>query len=268
MILSVVTLLRRLFEPYRDSIIAQIFLQIGDGYFVEMEDRGCQTCISLSASEHVTEMLHAPRPTRRYDRDGEALAELRQSLAGEAVLGAIVIHGCEENLAGTAFLSLMRPVEKPFLCVYSPTMYSDDPLAVLVLPSVYGHSDELAAEVVGEIGDELRVLDGGRVDGHLVSASGQKPVGVSEFAYSAAHGEGDIYVACYALNELGESLTPLVSRGDVKKDKLVSPLAGILRTEFHGVTHILDIDKVDTFDSLAVADVETWNDTFGEHWDW
>ena len=213
-------------------------------------------------------MFHAPRPTRRYDRNGEALAELRQSLAGETVLGAIVIHGCEKDFTGTSFLSLMSPIKKPFLRVYPPTMDSDDPFSALVLPCVYGHRYELAAKVVGKVGDELRILDGGRVDGHLVSASRQKPVSIREFAYTAAHSEGDVNVTCDALNKLGESLTPLVSRGDVKKDKLVSPLTGILRTEFHGVTHILDIDEVDTFDSLAVTDVETWNDTFGEHWDW
>ena len=83
--------------------------------------------------------------------------------------------------------------------------------------------------------------------------------------FELSDGERYVDVPRDALDERGERLAAFMARRDVEEDELVGSLARIFRPELDRVTHILDVDEVDTFDGLPVSDVKAWYYTFGEH---
>ena len=58
-------------------------------------------------------------------------------------------------------------------------------------PGVDREDDALAAEAVGEVGQELRIGDRGGVDRHLVRPGPEEEPGVLDRPHPAAHGERD-----------------------------------------------------------------------------
>ena len=49
---------------------------------------------------------------------------------------------------------------------------------------------------------------------------------------------------------------------DVEENEFVGSLSGVFGAKFDGVANVFDVDEVDAFDGLAVADVEAGYDSF------
>jgi hypothetical protein len=62
--------------------------------------------------------------------------------------------------------------------------------------------------------------------------------------------------------KLNEGFPPFMAGCDIKKYQFVSTLLGIGGAQFHGVTHLPDVDEIDALNGLPVADIQTRYDAF------
>ena len=227
-----------------------------------MEDAGSQPGVGLADGEDVAEVLHRARPARSDDRNAQLGAQPGEGLVGKSLLDAVVVHAGEQNLARAALLGLVRPLKEAFFGRDAAAVDRHYPLAVIVEAGVDGGHHKLAAEVERHVVDQLRVAHGRRVDAYLVGTGIEQHIGIGQLADAAAHGERDVDVAGYAGHQVREGFALLVACRDVEKHQFVGALGGIPCSQFHGVAHLLYVEKFDSFDSHAVFDVEAWNDAF------
>ena len=117
---------------------------------------------------------------RHAHRIGDGAGQ-RDVVAG---LGAVAVHRGEQDLAGAAFDHLPREFDGVDAGAFAAAMGEDLPAVGLAcgrdLLGVDGHDDALVAELVGGLGDEIRVLHRRRVDRHLVGAGQQQLADVGD----------------------------------------------------------------------------------------
>ena len=62
-----------------------------------------------------------------------------------------------------------------------------------------------------------------------------------------------------------DQVTPVTGGGDVQKSQLVGTLFVVASSNFHRVARIAQCQKVNAFDDASAGDIETGDDSFGEH---
>jgi hypothetical protein len=132
-------------------------------------------------------------------------------------------------------------------------------------PRVDREHDTLRAESPGAAFDQLRIEHRCRVDRHLVGASTEHPVHIVDRPDATTDRQGDEYLGCRALDDIGHD-GALIGRGrDVIKDELVGTFAVIERRERHGIAGIDVAGESNALDDPPVLDVEAGNDTSCQH---
>ena len=82
---------------------------------------------------------------------------------------------------------------------------------------------------------------------------------------AAADGERDEHFLSNLLNEFHHGLSRTDGGRDVQEDQFVGPGVAVAGTEFHRVAGITQVQKVDALDDAIVFDIETRNDSLGQH---
>ena len=121
---------------------------------------------------------------------------------------------------------------------------------------VDGHHHALAAELVGQLGDQLGPVDGGRVDPDLVGPGPQQPPGVLDRPDPAADGEGDEDLLGGAGHHVDHGPPVVRRRGDVEEDQLVGALGVVAGGQLDRVAGVEQVDELDPLDHPAGVHVE------------
>ena len=128
-----------------------------------------------------------------------------------------------------------------------------------------GDDDALAPEAMRALVDELRVLDGRRVDAHLIGTELEHRLHVARGADTSADGERDEHL----VRGSGDHLiggAPVIRRSrDVEEDQFVSALRFVEARQLDRVAGIAQGDERDALDDAAAIDVEAGDDAAGEH---
>jgi hypothetical protein len=134
-------------------------------------------------------------------------------------------------------------------------------LPVVVRPArVHRGDDALAAELGGDLGDDLGPGHRRRIDRHLVRAREQQRAGILDRAHSAADGKGhEAHRGC-AADHVEKRAAPFVARGDVEEAQLVGPGRVIGARLLDRVAGVLEVHEVDPLDHASVGDVEARDD--------
>ena len=206
-------------------------------------------------------MLLTACTTAGDDGDGEVVGQLAQCLVGIALFHTVVVHRGEEYLTGTALLSLMSPLEESTLGTLTTTFQVTMP-AVFIQTGVDGTDTHLRAETTGDLADQFRSADGGRVYTHLVGTGIEQPFYIGQLIHATAYGEGDIDLTGHTGHHLREGLTTLERGGDVEKAQFVGALFAIGLAQFHRVARTPQVHEVRAFNGLAVLDIQTGYDSF------
>lgn len=131
-------------------------------------------------------------------------------------------------------------------------------------PGVNRDDNGLAAEAAGNAGDDPRVLEGRRVDGHLVRACLDDARGIVDGPDSSTDGKGNEDVSGDGADRLDHGEAPFSRRRDIEDHEFVNTLAVVAGRELRRIAGVAEPFEVDAFDDAAVANVETSNDAFGE----
>ena len=106
---------------------------------------------------------------------------------------------------------------------------------------VHREDHALVAVALGGLSDELGPLDGPGVHGHLVRSAGQDPLKVLHAVDAAPHGERNKDGRGHGGQNIRKQFSPLKGGGDVIKDQLVGPGAGVVVGQLDRVRHVLEV---------------------------
>ena len=103
---------------------------------------------------------------------------------------------------------------------------------------VHRNDDALRAEAPGGLFDQLRILDGRRIDADFVGAGVEQAAHVADFAHAAADGKRN--ETCDATCSIIPSSSPRLSRarGDVQESEFVGALLVVAAGDFDRIAGI------------------------------
>src|SRR5205807_4220321 len=113
-----------------------------------------------------------------------------QKLHVESGVSAVAVDGGQEDLAGSELFGAAAPLHGVELGQLLSAAHRGAP-AVAYPFGVTREDDGLDAEFARAVGDELRIADGGRVDGHPVGPGAEERAEIFDRPHAAADGEGD-----------------------------------------------------------------------------
>ena len=121
--------------------------------------------------------------------------------------------------------------------------------------------DRLRAEPFGQLGDQLRPRERGRVDADLVRARLEQTLGVVRGADAAADRERDREPLSDALHELDQGRAVAEGRLDVEEHELVGSGVRIRGAELDGVADVTQSLEAHALDDAAGGNVEARDQT-------
>src|SRR5664280_1732953 len=247
--------------PHRDTGGGQMGLGVGHRELTEVEDRGGQhrVCGAVAGPGH--QVVQLPHPTRGHQRHRAAPGDGTGELQVEPVPGPVTIHRRHQQLAGSEGCAPLGPRQGVESGGGAPAVGEDLPFRRRPrrqhpATGVDGDDHALAAELVGQLGDEVRPVDRRRVDAHLVGPGAQEPSGIVDGADTAPDGERDEHLLGRAGHHLDHG-APVVRRGgDVEEHQLVRTLTVVAGGELHRVAGVEQVGEPDALDHPAVVHVE------------
>ena len=135
-------------------------------------------------------------------------------------------------------------------------------------PATIGHAPRvdaadraLAAEAVGDVGDQFGARDRGAVHRDLVGAREQQRARIVGAAHPAADGERHEADFGGAADHVEQRAATLMAGADVEEAQLVGARGVIGARRLDRVARVAQVDEVDALDDAAVGDVEAGDDT-------
>ena len=229
-----------------------------------MEDAGRQHGIGAPQGDAIDQMLQVAHAAGCDDGNGHRIADGTGQLQIEADAGAVPVHAGQQDLARPQVGHAARPFQGIQPGVVATAVGIDMPAAFGLALGVDGHHQTLRAVVAGGIGHQLRIVDGGRVDRHLVGADVQQSADVIHAADAAAHRQRNEDLLRHRLDDVQDGVALVGRSGDVEKGQLVGPLGVIATRHLHRVACVAQVHEVDTLHHPAVGHVQAGNDASGQ----
>ena len=205
-------------------------LDRADRVLAAVEDAGRQDRVRAAVAHGRDEVGRAGRAARGDDRHAHALDDRPEQLGVEAQAGPVAVDRGHEELAGAE----RRRAHGPLHGVQAGGLAAaaDDDLPAVggrrAAPARVDRDDDgLRAERRRALRDELRALDGGGVERHLVGAGPEHGAHLGDAAHAAADGQRDERPAGRPLDDLEQRPAALGRGGDVEEDDLVGALAPV-----------------------------------------
>ena len=137
-----------------------MLFQIRHANEAEMENGCSQRGVGSTGLEYFDKMLDSARASGSNDGDACDGADGAGQLHVEAVLGAVAVHGCEEDFTGTRFLGFLRPGYGVFSRSIAPAGFLYFEMRAVVglknigAAGIDGNYCSLRAELGGDLRDE------------------------------------------------------------------------------------------------------------------
>ena len=165
------------------------------------------------------------------DRHGDRVADQPDELEVVPVLGAVAIHGVEQDLARAQPGRACRPLDGVDAGAAPAAVrgHLESAVGAGRTPGVDREHEHLVAEPVGDLSDDLRTHDRCRVDADLVGTGAEQPIDVVDRADAAADGQWDEYLLGRAGHNVVGRRSITTGRRDVEEDKLVGALLVVRR---------------------------------------
>ena len=243
----------------------ELLFEVGDGVGAVVEDGRGQRGVGFAFAEDAHEIVGAAGAAGCDHGDVGGAGDGARQVAIEALLDAVGIHRGEQNLAGAELLAARGPLDGVDAFVVAAAAGEDVPCAGRAAAGVDGQHDGLRAEFEAQLGEQLGAADGGGVDRDFVGAGHQDAPRVGDGADAAADRERDENFARGAGDDVGHDGAGVARGGDVEEDQLVGALPIVAVGQLDRIAGVAQVHEVDAFDHAAAGDVETGDDSFGQH---
>jgi hypothetical protein len=171
----------------------------------------------------------------------------------------VAIHARDEQLAGSEICAAPAPLERIEAFRRASTVAEHAPPGARTLRIDRDH-DRLIAESSGDIGDQLRRPNRGRVDRDLVGTGEQQVLGIADRAYPPADGQRCEHLIRRARDDIDEGRSTFRGGRNIEEADLVGALLIVCGGLLDRVAGIAQLQEVDALHDAAVFDVETRDD--------
>ncbi len=130
---------------------------------------------------------------------------------------------------------------------------------------VHTQHDALAAEGLGAPHNDIRVPHRRRIDADFLSSRQQHLAHILQRPHAAADRKWDKDGFGHPPDDIDHDTAPLMRRGDVIEDDLVSPRLVVESGHRHGVADIHIVLEPNPFGGAPVADIQARDDAFAQH---
>ena len=229
-------------ESHRQAGVRHMRLGLRDRVGAEMEDRGCQNRGSVAVANTGNQMVEiADTPGRDHRRAHRVRhrAGQRDVVSG---LGAVTVHRGEQDFACSEFDDLLSKFDRIDARPLAAAMGEYFPAIGFArqrnLLGVDGDDDALVAELVGGLGDEIRIVHRRSVDRYLVCTGKQQLADVGDLPNAAADGQRHETLFGRPGDDVKDRLAIVRGRGDVEEAKLVRAGRVIGPRRFHRIAGV------------------------------
>jgi hypothetical protein len=242
-----------------------VLLGLGDGVLAEVEDAGGEDGVGVALDGAVDEVVERADAAAGDDGHVRRVDDLLREREVEAVPRAVAVHAREQDLARAQLLGLGGPADRVEARRLAPAVGED----LVGVPGgrsrVDGDDDALGAELLGDLADQLRALDGGGVDAHLVRAGPEQGARVVDAADAAADRERDEHLLGGAAGDVDDRVACVGRCRDVEEDDLVGALLVVAGRELDRVAGVDQVDEVHALHDAPGVHVQTRDDTDAPH---
>ena len=127
---------------------------------------------------------------------------------------------------------------------------------------IHARHDALAAETLGDLGDQFGPFDRRAVDSDLVRACQQQRARILGAAHAATHGQRHEADRGSAPDDVEQRPAPFVAGGNIEEAQFVGARRIVGLRLLDRIARILQIDEIDALDHAAIRHVEA-----GDHAD-
>ena len=176
-----------------------------------------------------------------------------------------MVDGIDDDLAGAQFGSLLGDVDHTAAAVLLAVVRPRLVTAEQALLRVDHDDDALAAHLVGDVSDEVRILDGARADRHLLYPQADDALGLLRRLYAAAVAQGHAAFRCELRNEPEVGFATMGGGIYVEDDQFVGLLLVEDLDRVDRIAHVLRVLETYGLDQPIVVDQEAGSDSGPQH---
>ena len=179
---------------------------------------------------------------------------------------SITVHAGKQDLAGSQGICLHGPLDRIQTGVNAPAVLVYIPAgAIFPASRINGHDYALTAKLICCVADQLRRIDGGRIDGNLIRALAEKAPEILHGTDASAHGKRDKHGFCHPAYHVHHSLSRIGRCRNIQKYQFIGTSLIICCSNLHRITCIPQIYKINTFYYPAIVNIQAGNDSLCKH---
>jgi hypothetical protein len=230
-----------------------------------VKDAGREHSVCLSFPEDIDKMLQGSRAAARDYRDMHGGTHSGCKLQVISVLGSIRVHAGKQDLSGTISLSLLGPENRVQFGLFSAPVRVNTPFSRRRAPGINRDHDALDPERFSSRTDQGWLQNCRSVDAHFICSRQQQVPDIANAPNATAHRYRHKTLVCRPFNDIDHRPPSVGRRGNIEKDKLISPLPIVFHRALHGITSIAELNELGAFHNPAVGDIKARDDPLGEH---
>ena len=229
-----------------------------------MKNRRSQHRICPADEHTVGEVIECSHTTTCDHRHGDRISDRPRQLQVETFARAVAIHRGEQNFTRAELGGARGPLDGidaggGATAVHVDLVAASTTLRIWVSPTLCIDCTHhaLAAEVGGDLRNQLGALHGSGVHAHLVGSCPQQRAGRCRITNPTAHRERNEQLLSRSRNNIEHRGALVARRGDVEKHHLVGALGVVAHGEFNGVAGVAQPNKVDTLHHTTISHIKT-----------
>ena len=137
-------------------------------------------------------------------------------------------------------------------------------VALLHLLGINGYNDTLRTKSLSGLTDKFWVVNGRRIDCHLVCTSIQKIANILQLAHTTTHCQGNKHFPSHTLNRMQCGIPVFMTGGNIEKGNFIRALLIVATSHLNRITSIANINKLYAFDYTALIHIKAGNNTLGQ----
>jgi hypothetical protein len=232
-----------------------------------VEDAGGQHRVGPGVHRR-REVRNGARATAGDQGQAHLSPDGRDELQVEAVPGSVSIHRVEQDLPRTKLGGPCAPRDCVQPCPLPTTVCGHLELArdragfVAPTPDISGKDQNLGAEAIRDLGDQIRPGDRRGVDPHLVCPSAQQTVHVVHGPHAPTDGQRDEHLLGGPAHHVKGGLAIAAAGRDIEEGQLVGTLLVVSLCQLDGITRIAQVLEVDPLDDSAGVHIKAGDDPY------
>ena len=180
-------------------------------------------------------------------------------------LGAITIHGCEQDFSSSEPGYITRPINGIKTGVLAATLHEHIPSSAVTAPGIDRHDDALAAKSLCALFHKLWPSNSRGIEADLVGSGPQQFSDSFHRADPSPNSEWNRDLLGRTPHQINEGGATFVTGRDVQKHQLVGSSLAVPTGKLNGISCIAQSHEVDALDHPTSGNIKTGDQAESDH---